>query len=450
MKSFLPYLSAIFIIFFTLIAYKTLPEFGLKDISGNNESIVLAAGFIIAILIFCIVFLLTSASKKAEKVILEKTQEYQNIQDRLNLTIDAAKAAIFDWEVQTGKLYWSDLMLDKLGLDSDDLSYTDKDFFDRLHPEDKDKTWKNVKNHLEKKEIFSMEYRLRHKDGRYLWFEAKGQAIWDNGIPTRMAGMMVDVSDSIYLLNNLENIERLTNTGRWRVDLIEEKVIWSDQTYAIHGVPKEEEISLEQGIHFYSDEYKNLVRKYIDHAIKNGEDFKFYAQIISRDGYLKDVMSYGYCEKDDKGKTIALWGIFQDVTEQKKAQREMELMALIADNASDAMMIMTPDEAIEWVNPAFETLTKYDFSEIKGHNPWLKLAGRKTDLETVEIIKEKIKKGFYVKEEILLYNRDDHEIWVNIKINPVLNDNLALTKLVVIISQMAVPDEKIDPSYKPI
>jgi signal transduction histidine kinase len=52
-----------------------------------------------------------------------------------------------------------------------------------------------VRTHLDARVPYDAEFRLRHKDGRYVWIHSKGQAIWDEqGNPKRMAGSISDIT----------------------------------------------------------------------------------------------------------------------------------------------------------------------------------------------------------------------------------------------------------------
>lgn len=51
-----------------------------------------------------------------------------------------------------------------------------------------------VQRHFEKRVPFLVEYRLKHKSGKYKWFQGSGQATWDDdGKPMRMVGTIIDI-----------------------------------------------------------------------------------------------------------------------------------------------------------------------------------------------------------------------------------------------------------------
>ena len=70
-------------------------------------------------------------------------------------------------------------------------------WLDYLHPEDKDRLLRALYAYLdgETKE-YTIEYRIRHRDGTYRWMLARGTAIRDQaGKPIRLVGSRVDITE---------------------------------------------------------------------------------------------------------------------------------------------------------------------------------------------------------------------------------------------------------------
>src|SRR5262249_51189504 len=63
-------------------------------------------------------------------------------------------------------------------------------------PEDRERTWKAIGEHLERRVPFDAQLRLKTKSGEYRWFRSRGQAVWDaTGRAVRMAGSLADIHD---------------------------------------------------------------------------------------------------------------------------------------------------------------------------------------------------------------------------------------------------------------
>ena len=122
--------------------------------------------------------------------------ELTESEERYFLAVRGAGVGIWDWDIQTGELYWSEKYKRMLGVTFNEFVPKFTFFEERLHPEDREKTMQAIKDHLEDQEKYETEYRLRHNDGHYIWIKARGQAIWnDDNVATRMAGSVADMTE---------------------------------------------------------------------------------------------------------------------------------------------------------------------------------------------------------------------------------------------------------------
>lgn len=126
--------------------------------------------------------------KEAERKLAESEERYE-------LAVSGSSAGLWDWNVKTGALFWSDRFKEIIGISDEDFRPHYEEFSERLHPEDKESTENALLKHLEEGTPYDVEYRLRRTDNSYVWIHARGQAIWDEGgKPSRMAGSVDDIS----------------------------------------------------------------------------------------------------------------------------------------------------------------------------------------------------------------------------------------------------------------
>jgi PAS domain S-box-containing protein len=102
---------------------------------------------------------------------------------------------IWDWDIVTNRRYWSPRFKEMMGIEDETLVPTFEEFYSRLHPADREHTVFAIKRHLEYRDPFSVEFRLRRSNGDYIWVDATGQATWDaSGKPIRMVGAAGDIT----------------------------------------------------------------------------------------------------------------------------------------------------------------------------------------------------------------------------------------------------------------
>lgn len=74
---------------------------------------------------------------------------------------------------------------------------------------------------------------------------------------------------------------------------------------------------MEEAITLYHPDYREMVTRYLNDALKNGKPFNFEARLITAQGNHKWALIMGEPEVID-GKCVRLSGIFQDITERRK------------------------------------------------------------------------------------------------------------------------------------
>jgi PAS domain S-box-containing protein len=103
---------------------------------------------------------------------------------------------LWDWDLLSDTVFYSDRFREILGYSSEEFPGTMDSFRGRLHPEDAAAVWAAIERHLQERVPYNVEYRLRTKSGEYLWFLARGQAIWNTGGKAiRMAGSIQDITE---------------------------------------------------------------------------------------------------------------------------------------------------------------------------------------------------------------------------------------------------------------
>jgi PAS domain S-box-containing protein len=119
---------------------------------------------------------------------------YQS-EERYELAVTGSAAGIWDWNLHSDQVYYSDRLKELLGYTPDEVSDTLDEFWNRLHPDDDEPTRLAIDRHLKERVPYIIDFRLQTKSGKYRWFHARGQAIWEKtGKATRMSGSLTDIS----------------------------------------------------------------------------------------------------------------------------------------------------------------------------------------------------------------------------------------------------------------
>jgi len=118
-------------------------------------------------------------------------------EERLELAISGADLATWDWNIVTGGIRFNPRWVEMLGYAVGELRSEIGTWHDLLHPDDKARAIGALNAHLVGQiSSYDVEYRLRHKSGRWVWVLDKGRVIerTENGNPTRACGTHLDIT----------------------------------------------------------------------------------------------------------------------------------------------------------------------------------------------------------------------------------------------------------------
>lgn len=121
------------------------------------------------------------------------------------------------------------------------------------------------------------------------------------------------------------------------------------------------------------------------------------------------------------GKETLYTAFIKDVTDEVSQREEIEMLSLVANETSNAVVITDPKGEILYVNNGFQVMTGYSLNEVKGKVPGKFLQGKDTDPKTIANIRNKLSNNQPFYEEILNYHRDGRPYWIAMSINPVLD-----------------------------
>ena len=118
-------------------------------------------------------------------------------EERYELAVRGAGVGIWDWDIRTGKLYFSPRWKTLFGYDEHDIGDSVDDWAELLHPDERDWILKFLEDFLAGTlPTVTVEYRLRHKDGSYRWIVAHGLVLRDDqGKAYRFVGSHGDITD---------------------------------------------------------------------------------------------------------------------------------------------------------------------------------------------------------------------------------------------------------------
>lgn len=116
--------------------------------------------------------------------------------ERFTYVVNASSDAIWDLDLTTNEIYRSDAFSDISGYNKDEIKPTLDWWFQKIHPDDKDRVNSKVETDLANHSVnWEDEYRFQHADGTFRYIHDKGFTIYENGKATRQIGSMQDITE---------------------------------------------------------------------------------------------------------------------------------------------------------------------------------------------------------------------------------------------------------------
>ena len=128
---------------------------------------------------------------------LKRTEEsLRRNEQHLKLALSAARVGTWEWDLEKDQVRWSDGVEAILGLEPEEIPRNRTDYSARVHPRDRLRVGRLLRQAQRGNEAFRAEHRFLSKDGETQWLSSEGRAFLDiEGQPVRMAGTVTNISD---------------------------------------------------------------------------------------------------------------------------------------------------------------------------------------------------------------------------------------------------------------
>ncbi len=254
-------------------------------------------------------------------------------------------------------------------------------WFERLHPDDRERALADEDHSRATGEPLDSEYRMIARDGRLIWFHDRASVMGgDSEGPGVFQGVMLDISERKRAEEELERsrrglaeAQRVAHLGSWRWESASDRVTMSDTLHAIFGTKsngsgKTLERSLTELVH---PEDRELVDRIVERALQPPyEPFSYEARFIRGDGEIRTLDVRGESLLDRQGDLVGVVGTAQDVTDHRQVQaalrRTQELTQAIVESALDCVITMDVSGIVREFNPAAEAAFGYSRAEAVG------------------------------------------------------------------------------------
>lgn len=224
------------------------------------------------------------------------------------------------------RVYHSPEWKRQLGYDENEIGHSIDEWQSRLHPLDRDRVLAVVKEFKEApRPIYDLEFRLRHRDGSYRWFHSHGRLLMENGRPSRLIGVHIDITDRASAAEEharLASIVECSHDAIIGEDLEGHITSWNKSAERIYGFAAAEVLGRSIRIlvpRERADEVSHILGR-----LKRGEMIDHFETMrVRKDGRHIHVSLVVSPIRDGHGRIIGASAIARDITERKQLEAEV-------------------------------------------------------------------------------------------------------------------------------
>ena len=260
-----------------------------------------------------------------ETLVLENIRQL-----RQELINDSLAGGMMGGYIEEGFPFYfiNDPMLKYLGYDDEDDFVTDIDgmISNCMHPDDRGMVDREVAAQLEDKEEYVVEYRIKKKDGSYLWVHDLGRKMRAEDGRAAITSVCVDITEQ---RETREEIMSLYNNipgavFRCRFDADFSVISANDGLFEFLGYTREEFAAMgnRMAAVIYPEDLA-VMTGCLEEQLKTGDTIHNENRLVCRDGSVKWISIKAQLFTEPNGEQY-FYGVFVDITDEVKARREKE------------------------------------------------------------------------------------------------------------------------------
>jgi len=276
---------------------------------------------------FVAIFEVTTGQKEREAALIATNE-------RLAIAQRASGSGVWDWDVHTNRLTWSDEFFRLFGLEPGLAEASFETWRAVVHPDDVANAEARIVAALSELKPLASEYRIVMPSGAVRWIGAYGDVVLGaDGRASRMIGLCLDITerketdDALERVRNtLEEAQRVAHLGSFEFVAETGTTIWSNEERRIYGLdpscpsPDYGEMLTK---HIHPDD-ADLLDKTFKKAIQRNAVYELEHRIVRPDREVRWVYDRAQPYFDAEGNLRRYVGTTLDITERKRVAAQLE------------------------------------------------------------------------------------------------------------------------------
>lgn len=263
-----------------------------------------------------------SERKKTEK-------ELKASQELWQFALEGAGDGVWQFDFLTKEVLFSKQFKAMLGYDDGNFKNTTREWFSKIHEEDRPLVINTSKAYTKKKiTSHQLEYRMRHKDGHYLWILDRGRLFKSDGINNeRIIGTNTDITEMKRAEDEYRKISFVASANENGVVFTDAfgKISWTNEGFKkMSGYSTDEIIGKTPFELCKGPMSDRTVMKQMLTDFEQGRSFNLELIHYRKDGGWFWGRTRGQSVTDADGKVVLYFAIVEDISKEKASQKKLK------------------------------------------------------------------------------------------------------------------------------
>lgn len=257
-------------------------------------------------------------------------------ENRLSFVLANTNDGYFDWDLVSSQAYFSPRYYELLGYKPGEFPANFESFRSLAHPDDVAMIERSVRSYAEgNRNPFSMEIRVRAKDGSWKWILSRGNVVSfsADGKPLRMVGVHTDLTDRKVREIELERTkqellrsQQIAHVGSFTRNFVTGEARWSDEYYRMLGLdPTHPALPFDAMKDMIYPSDRPLFDACLERLSTTDEHVEADLRHIMPDGSIRYLHLVAYGVRDTAGKLVSVSGAALDTTDMMLVQNELKV-----------------------------------------------------------------------------------------------------------------------------
>jgi len=262
---------------------------------------------------------------------VKASSDLELAQTRLSVAMSATRTGVWDWNIKTNHIFWSDEVYELFHQPKSDHVLAYADYVELIHPQDRDNVIALITRTIEGLNEYEVEHRILTKDGKVRWIYVRAVVSRDTyGNAERMVGLVQDITEKKVTEKEKHDWQvryelLVKSSGQiiYEYNLTTGKVLWRGNTLEVLGVQGTDISSFDFWASLIHPDDRERVLNHFNQCQRDETKFDVEYRFETAGSVYKFFSDRGFFSRTADNEVVML-GVMEDITVSKTAQQALQ------------------------------------------------------------------------------------------------------------------------------